>query len=87
MGEQRRVIGRLMYTPHPAGNRIVHVSPERLAKAARRVHQINYVSLVQVHQAIGEIAQIIADLNPSLVIFFATGGIPIVFPVNPDSMH
>jgi hypothetical protein len=81
MAEVRGVGGRLMYTPHPPGNRIGYVSPARLAEASRRIYRITYASLVDVYETIREITRLVAELEPALVVFFATGGIPIVFPI------
>jgi hypothetical protein len=72
---------QLMYTPHPAGNYIRQVSPERLAEAGSHVHQIRYEALLDIHDIIWSLANVLRNINPCLVFFFATGGIPIVFPL------
>jgi hypothetical protein len=71
----------LMYTPHPAQNYIRQLSPERLAEAGSYVHQIRYEALLDIHDIISSLANVVRNINPCLVFFFATGGIPIVFPL------
>jgi hypothetical protein len=69
------------YTPHPTNNFIQYLTPQQLAEAGRHMHEISYRDLLEVHDRIGELAGVVLQLRPALVFFFATGGIPIVFPV------
>ena len=81
MTKRLRTGGRLMYTSHPPDNHIPFVPASRLSEAVNAIHSIKYDSLVNVWQTIRELAIEINTLGPDLVVFFATGGIPIVFPI------
>jgi hypothetical protein len=78
---QQRWTGRLMYTPHPETNRYPSLMPAHLADATERVHVIEYAHLVEMHEVIGELATLLAEINPRCVLFFATGGYPVVIPL------
>jgi hypothetical protein len=70
-----------MYTSHPPENELRGVRPQHLADAPRHVHQISYISLIDIHDTISGIATVVNHLDPDYVAFFATGGIPICVPV------
>ena len=71
----------LAYTPHPETNRYPTLFPEHLADASKREHEIRFEHLVELHDVLTEIEQLLVWLNPRCVLFFATGGYPIVFPL------
>src|SRR4051812_3277878 len=71
----------LAYTPHPETNRYPTLFPEHLADAPKREHEIRFEHLVELHDVLTEIEQLLVRLNPRCVLFFATGGYPIVFPL------
>ncbi len=70
-----------LYTAHPATNFLQHVTPRKLVEASRHIHKISFTNFSEVHATIEELANVVVRLNPTLVFFFATGGIPIVFPL------
>ena len=68
----------LMYTPHPEKNRYPSLMPRHLADAPDRVHEIEYAHLVEMHDVLSELEALLVELNPRCVLFFATGGCPVV---------
>ncbi|MBZ5667447.1 MAG: hypothetical protein LAO30_22965 [Acidobacteriia bacterium] len=70
-----------LYRSHPTSNFLSSVPARNLADAARHVHSVTFADLVTVHSTIAELAKVVVDLRPDLLFFFATGGIPIVFPL------
>ena len=73
--------GRLMYTAHPEQNQYPSLIPTHFADATERVHTIEYAHLVEMHDAISDLAALLAEIRPRCVLFFATGGYPVVMPL------
>lgn len=79
--ERRKGDFPLAYTPHPATNRYPSLFPKHLADAPKRTHTIQFAHLVEMHDVLTEIEAMLVRLNPRCVLFFATGGYPVVFPL------
>jgi hypothetical protein len=71
----------LGYTPHPETNRYPSLMPAHIADAPDRTHEIRFEHLAEMHDVLTEIEKHVAWLKPRCVLFFATGGYPIVLPL------
>lgn len=78
---RRPAKAKLMYTPHPDRNAIGAALPEDLVEAVRHRHEISYSVLREMREIVWALAELIVSVRPHLLPFFATGGIPYVFPV------
>jgi hypothetical protein len=74
-------VATLMYTSHPSKNSLAAIVPQNIADAVRHQHDISYSSLREMRDLIVRLAARTQEVNPSLIPFFATGGIPYVFPL------
>jgi hypothetical protein len=70
-----------MYTPHPDSNRLTAALPRNLVDATKHQFQLNFEVLSQMRSLISELADVAGEYRPDFVPFFATGGIPFVFPM------
>ena len=71
---------RLMYTPHPPESRLRAFVPPSLVRAAEKDISVNFNELFEMRRVIEEIARDLEEAQPDLIPFFATGGIPFMFP-------
>ena len=72
---------RLMYMAHPAGNRLVRCMPSNLSTATANEYRVSYRTMCELRKVVLQLADLIEDEKPDLIPFFATGGIPFLFPV------
>jgi len=70
-----------MYQPHPDRNSLFSGTPSSLVDATQNVQTIHFDDLQEMHRLVWELANVIVDWRPDLIPFFATGGIPYIFPV------
>jgi hypothetical protein len=72
---------RLMCTAHPEWNRYPSLIPTHLADATERTHTIDFAHLVEMHDTISDLVTLLTEIKPRCVLFFATGGYPVVMPL------
>ena len=80
MGPMMSKVGRLRYTPHPPKNKFKAFTPSSLIEASQSTFILNYEDLLEMRQIVEVIANELASSEPDLIPFFATGGIPFIFP-------
>jgi hypothetical protein len=71
---------RLMYTPHPVESRLPAFVPPFLVRAAENDVAVAFNELLEMRRVIEQIAGDLESAQPDLIPFFATGGIPFMFP-------
>ncbi|WP_437681883.1 hypothetical protein [Sorangium sp. So ce131] len=72
---------RQMYTSHPDANAIRVAMPTEYATAASNALEITYNQVREMRATVWQLADEVEHLQPNLVLFFATGGIPYVLPL------
>jgi len=70
-----------MYQSHPSRDSIYTRIPQNLVEATQNIQPIQFEDLQEMHELIWELADYAADWQPDLIPFFATGGIPYLFPM------
>lgn len=70
-----------MYQPHPDKENLFSSIPPDLVEATQNDQPIRFDDLSEMHELVWELATFITDWQPDLLPFFATGGIPYIFPV------
>lgn len=78
---ESKLRGRLMYQSHPSRDSVFTRIPQNLVQATQNIQQIKFEDLEEMHGLIWELASIAAEWQPDLIPFFATGGIPYLFPM------
>ena len=71
----------LMYTPHPDELQLKFGAPAPLVEATGNDYSLDFDDLLAMRRMIAQLADDIEDFSPDFVPFFATGGIPYVFPL------
>lgn len=69
-----------MYTPHPVESRLPAFVPASLVRAAENDVPVVFNELLEMRRVIKQIAGDVEAAQPDLIPFFATGGIPFMFP-------
>lgn len=72
---------RLMYTSHPDANAIRVAMPTEYATAASNALEITCNQVREMRATVRQLADEVEHIQPNLVLFFATGGIPYVLPL------
>ena len=73
--------GKMMYIPHPEGNRLGLVKSAKLTNALKHTHTIQYKTLQEMHSVVVDIAEFVVQYSPQFVPIFATGAVAVMFPV------
>jgi hypothetical protein len=69
-----------MYTPHPVESRLTAFVPRSLVRAAENDVSIAFHEILGMRRVVAQIASDLEVAQPDLIPFFATGGIPFIFP-------
>jgi hypothetical protein len=80
MQERKTSHMALMYTPHPAQSRLPAFVPPSLVRAAELDVSVNFNELLEMRRVIEQMAGDLEAAQADLIPFFATGGIPFLFP-------
>lgn len=70
-----------MYQPHPDRENLFSNIPPDLVEATQNDQPIRFDGLSEMHELVWELATFITDWQPDFLPFFATGGIPYIFPL------
>jgi hypothetical protein len=70
-----------MYQAHPSRDTLFAGIPQNLVDATQNIQPILFQDLQEMHHLVWDLAAFIVDWKPDLIPFFATGGIPYLFPV------
>ena len=73
--------GRFMYQSHPDRDTLFAGNPSNLVTATQNIQPIHFDDLLEMRQIVWDLANLIVEWQPDLIPFFATGGIPYLFPV------
>jgi hypothetical protein len=70
-----------MYTSHPPANRLKAVAPLKLWNARATVLNVSKAQLINMRDVVYALFDYVVELDPDLILFFATGSLPYVFPL------
>ena len=70
-----------MYQSHPDRDTLFAGNPSNLVTATQNIQPIHFDGLLEMRQIVWDLANLIVKWQPDLIPFFATGGIPYLFPV------
>lgn len=73
-------MAKLMYTLHPPGNRLQAFATSTLVEATRNNVTLKFSEFLELRRTVEQLANAIEESEPDLIPFFATGGIPFMFP-------
>jgi hypothetical protein len=73
-------MAKLMYTPHPPDNRLQAFVTSSLVEAAQNNVTLQFSEFLELRRTVEQLADAIEESEPDVIPFFATGGIPFMFP-------
>ncbi len=70
-----------MYRSHPETNELALIIPSTYVQAAMNEQRVPLAVFYEMRECIQRLADLVENLQPHIVLFFATGGIPYAFPM------